>query len=205
MAGAWQALRELDREFALALLFAPPRHRETLANLATLACEAENAIAVASEPMLAAIRLQWWVEAVESGNTGNVPLAARLLAEIDSETVSKQSLIDLLVLWQDRLSSDPDDRYSSWIGLFALMVTVSGDETDGQLQDIATRVAHAQLSDHSHLTKEDLIHLDRTGHHWLMMLALAALCRQQGDNVSSPMLIWRMLGWRHGIARPKTA
>ena len=99
MAGAWQALRELDRELALALLFAPSQHRETLANLATLACEAENAVVAASEPMLAAIRLQWWVEALESGNSEGVPLVMRLLAEIDSATVTKQALIDLLGLW----------------------------------------------------------------------------------------------------------
>ena len=190
MAAAWQALRELDREFALALLFAPPRHRETLSNLAMIACEAENAIAVASEPMLAAIRLQWWVEAIESGNTGNVPLAARLLAEIDNKAVSRQALIDLIGLWQDRLSSDDDDRYSCWSGLTALMMTVVSDEPDTELLDIATRVAHAQLSDHSHLTNDDLYQLDNSAYRWLLMLALTSLCRQRGGMADVRVAVW---------------
>jgi len=203
MAGAWQALRELDRELALALLFAPSQHRETLANLATLACEAENAVVAASEPMLAAIRLQWWVEALESGNSKGVPLVMRLLAEIDSATVTKQALIDLLGLWQDSLTSNPDDRFSCWNGLFTLMTSIVADQGDDPLQDVITHMTHAQISDHSHLTDEDLIHLDRHSYRWLMILALTALHRQQGGNMASPMLIWRMLGWRYGIARPK--
>ena len=78
MSTGWQALRETDRDLALALLFAPAASRDLLADRLSLAIEAETAINIASEPMLAAIRLQWWVEAIENKSGESVPLMARL-------------------------------------------------------------------------------------------------------------------------------
>ncbi|MEC7440267.1 MAG: hypothetical protein VX802_05385, partial [Pseudomonadota bacterium] len=66
MSGGWQALRETDRDLALALLFAPATSRDLIADRLSLAIEAETAMKLASEPMLAAIRLQWWVEAIQN-------------------------------------------------------------------------------------------------------------------------------------------
>ena len=66
MSGGWRALRETDRDLALALLFAPVASRDLIADRLSLAMEAETAMKLASEPMLAAIRLQWWVEAIQN-------------------------------------------------------------------------------------------------------------------------------------------
>ena len=77
MSGGWQALRETDRDLALALLFAPAASRDLIADRLSLAIEAETAMKLASEPMLAAIRLQWWVEAIQNVSDESVPLMGR--------------------------------------------------------------------------------------------------------------------------------
>jgi len=92
MTGGWQALRASDRDIALALLFAPSSRRDLISDRLHLAIEAENALRLASEPMLAAIRLQWWVEAIETRRHESVPLMERLITHIDANHVSAEEL-----------------------------------------------------------------------------------------------------------------
>ena len=60
MSGGWQALHETDRDLALALLFAPAASRDVIADRLSLAIEAETAMKLASEPLLAAISAESW-------------------------------------------------------------------------------------------------------------------------------------------------
>jgi phytoene synthase len=58
-------VRRHDPDRFLTALFAPPPRRETLFVLYAFNHELARAIEVASQPMLALIRLQWWREVVE--------------------------------------------------------------------------------------------------------------------------------------------
>jgi len=58
-------VRRHDPDRFLTALFAPPARRETLFVLYAFNHELARAIEVASQPMLALIRLQWWREVVE--------------------------------------------------------------------------------------------------------------------------------------------
>jgi phytoene synthase len=58
-------VRRHDPDRFLTALFAPPPRRETLFALYAFNHELARAIEVASQPMLALIRLQWWREVVE--------------------------------------------------------------------------------------------------------------------------------------------
>ena len=122
MTGGWQALRASDPDIALALLFAPSAQRELIADRLHLAIESENALRLASEPMLAAIRLQWWVEAIETRRHESVPLMERLIAHIDAAAVRADDLVSQVGLWQDRLASAPEDAGGCWGALLALLV-----------------------------------------------------------------------------------
>ena len=103
MSAGWQALRATDRDLALALLFAPGASRELIADRMSLAIEAETALKLASEPMLAAIRLQWWVETIEQGSGGSVPLMQRLQRHLDSGAATPVALASQMGIWQDSL------------------------------------------------------------------------------------------------------
>lgn len=58
-------LRHYDRDRYLTALLAPRRERDALLTLLAFCTELARAHVVAREPMLAAIRLTWWREAVE--------------------------------------------------------------------------------------------------------------------------------------------
>ena len=85
MTDGWRDLRKADRDLAFSLLFAPATRRNLLADRLLLAHEAETAIRLASEPLLAAIRLQWWCDAVEKQRHENVR-PTRLLSHIEAAT-----------------------------------------------------------------------------------------------------------------------
>ena len=126
MSGGWQALRETDRDLALALLFAPAASRDLIADRLSLAIEAEAAMKLASEPMLAAIRLQWWVEAIQNVSGESVPLMERLLGHLDRGSLASADLVAQMELWQGRLSTSPEDspnaRGDCWADFFGALL-----------------------------------------------------------------------------------
>lgn len=188
MSGAWPALREADRDLALALLFAPRRTRDLFADRLCLALECEAAIRVASEPMLAAIRLQWWVEAIESGRHEQVPLMQRLCDRIEAGEADAARLTDQVGLWQDRLASAPEDAGGCWAACFAMLVP---DHADA-----AATIARSLFAEGPAPALSDLRDLNNPQTRWLWMLGRLAMRRSGGAAGDDPLLVWRMLGWR---------
>src|SRR5262245_22099637 len=84
-------VRRADRDRFLGALFAPEPQRADL--LAVLAFDHELARTrtVTREPMLAAIRLQWWREAVEEAAGSGKPRAQPLVESL-SETIRRTRL-----------------------------------------------------------------------------------------------------------------
>ena len=75
-------LRRADPDRHFATLFAPPEMRERLCLLYLFNHELARAREVASNAMLALIRLQWWREVVE-GSAKKHELATPLLAAVE--------------------------------------------------------------------------------------------------------------------------
>ena len=207
MSTGWQTLRasdhRVDQDFALALLFAPSTGRDLVADRLLLSIEAENSMQIASEPMLAAIRLQWWVEALETGRHESVPLVERLLHHIAAGRVTAEELTSQIGLWQDRLARAPEDAGGCWGAMFAILLP-------GQAE-AAAQVGQA-IVDPKAIIGEEAVHLlaDRDSR-WVWMLGLLARHRRQngamqdGTAHDDPLLVWRMLGWRIGFRRPSSA
>ncbi|MBS7789149.1 squalene/phytoene synthase family protein [Roseococcus sp. SDR] len=89
--------RRHDPDRFLCALFAPPAKREALFTLIAFNHELARAREVASNPILALIRLTWWREAVEEAAAGQAPrqheVAAPLSAAIRSGALDAESLI----------------------------------------------------------------------------------------------------------------
>lgn len=202
MNGGWVALRAseqpADRELAMALLFAPAANRDCLADHLNLAIEAETALRVASEPMLAAIRLQWWVEAIGSMRHESVPLMERLVGHIETGRVSPEKLVSLVELWQDRLTTAPEDAGSCWGAMLALMLPD---------QAAAAEQVGRALVEPDAVVGDEALHMLAGGEtRWAWMLGLLARHRRKtGFSQEDPLLAWRMLGWRFGVRRPSSA
>jgi len=199
MTGGWRDLRGTDRDLAFCLLFAPASRRDMLADRLLLAHETESAIRVTSEPMLAAIRMQWWDDALETRRHENVPLMIRLLSHIDSDRLAVEDLKAQLALWQDRLQQDMHGASGCWRDFFQQFAVT--DEARVSAGSVGTAFGDP---DHvAGILDRHLVHLDTTDCRWIGMLGLLLRYRRAvpaGD--AEPMLVWRMLGWRYGIRRP---
>ena len=196
---SWQALRDSDRDLALCLLFNPTNSRPVLADRLNLALEAEISVRVTSEPMLAAIRLQWWADAIESRRHENVPLMRRLLMHLESGAIRQDDLLAQLALWQDRLADNTISAASCWRDVFVLLA--GGQEP----QPAAGRVG-AALQDHelaAQLDEAILAGLRTRQLYWIWMAGQLARHRLSGGyRDDDALLVWRTLGWRFGIRRP---
>ena len=198
---AWLALRETDRELACCLLFVPTDLRGLLSDLLSLAHECENAIRIPSEPMLAAIRLQWWVDALAGDATAAAPLAARLHGHLGSGKIGIGQLQVLIGLWQDRLQNDTQGAAGCWARAFAMMPAVEGHHDLAMMAaDIGRRFAG---DDAPEVDLERLRRQVRADTRWLFLLA--CLIRRgltlPGTGPDG-LLVWRMLAWRWGVRLP---
>ena len=199
MSAGWQALRETDRDLALALLFAPASSREVIADRLSLAIEAETAINLASEPMLAAIRLQWWVEAIEKRSGDSVPLMDRLLCHLDRGSLASADLVAQMGHWQDRLSRLPEDAPDAigdcWADCFGKLLPSQ--------EQAASQVGRALVDADARIGDEALGLLATAEGRWVWMIGLLVRQRRaSGGSHDDPLMVWRMVGWRFAFRRP---
>ena len=88
-------LKRFDPDRYFATLFAPVARRDTLALLYLFNHELARAREVASNPMIALIRLQWWREVVE-GQIKSHELATPLSAALAAGTLPREELLALI-------------------------------------------------------------------------------------------------------------
>jgi phytoene synthase len=90
-----ETLRRHDPDRFLTVLFAPPERRETLITLFAFNHELARARDVASQTLLALIRLQWWREVVE-GEAKPHEVATPLFAMIADGRLDRATLLTLI-------------------------------------------------------------------------------------------------------------
>lgn len=95
--------RNLDPDRYMAALLAPRSLREDLITLAALTGEIRRISRTVREPMLAAIRLQWWRDALEFGATTGYPVADDAIHLVRRLAVTREVLQELT-----RTSADLD-------------------------------------------------------------------------------------------------
>jgi len=88
-------LRRADPDRFFCTLFAPAGQREALALLYLFNHELARAHEVASEPLLAMIRLQWWREVVD-GASRKHEVATPLSAALDAGVFAREDLLALI-------------------------------------------------------------------------------------------------------------
>ncbi len=103
-------VRRDDPDRWLATLFIPQAARPHVHALYAFNLEIARVREAVSEPMLGEIRLQWWRDALENPDNGDVganPVAAALLDAIQRFGLPKQALIELIDARQFDLYDDP--------------------------------------------------------------------------------------------------
>ena len=103
-------VRELDRDRYVADLFAPAARRGALFALHAFNVEVSRVREAITNPLAGEVRLHWWREALAGGARGDVqanPVAAALLAAIETHRLPRASLEALLEARQFDLYDDP--------------------------------------------------------------------------------------------------
>jgi 15-cis-phytoene synthase len=90
------AARAGEPDRYVAALLAPRRARADLIALAAFLSEASRAVAVASEPMIGEIRLQWWRDAIAAGEMTGSPVADAMLRTIAEHALPRDLVLSIL-------------------------------------------------------------------------------------------------------------
>ena len=129
-----QELRGLDGDLYLCHLFAPPAKRGALLTLYHLYADIARIPASVSDPMVGAIRLQWWrdlFDTVANGDAHGTPIGEALL----THKLDKQAVLPLIdgreaALPEGTRSSDDLEKEAKTVGPAFLRLAIQQVEGD---------------------------------------------------------------------------
>jgi len=178
------ALRDNDhplgRPLALCLMFETEKDQLLAASVFDLAMALDAALHIPSESLLAAIRVQWWADALAAETRHTAPLVNQLQDLFEINEGLRQQIITLIAHWQSACHDEARDSTEGWAATWALIATRLGHEKEA---------ATARRDDAGRKRS------------WLYLAGcfLRYMARPAAD-VSHPALGWHMLIWH--IFRP---
>lgn len=205
----------LGRPLALCLMFETAENQLLAASVFNLAIALDAALHIPTESLLAAIRMQWWAEALSSTADQNVALVARLQSQFQMRDDFFLQLHEMIGEWQAACHDENRDSGAGWAAACRLTAYQLGYRTAAeQAAIIGQNLYHATRGqgydrcagsiDINSLRQND----QREGRSWLYLLACLQrrlhLSRnsdlettQTRDNMGldDPALVWRILGW----------
>ena len=146
-------VRQGDRDRYLTALFARPQARRALLALYAFNLELAKAVEIASEPMLAEIRLTWWHEAIGEiyGGTPRPHMVVRAIVESGLPSLVAEADLQLLV--EIRLEDLEPERFDDLDDLVAFATDGAGrlarlaltclGPADAELSTAATEIGTA--------------------------------------------------------------
>jgi hypothetical protein len=204
------ALKAQDPSIAMIFGFETTQRRSLAANLLCLSGELENAIRFPKEPMLAAIRVQWWFDTLASDATAQqtniAPLVVRLRTHIHNDDRQRDDILKLIEAWQTCTMDETASSTDAWCACWQLIGRYLGDDEVGIAAQKIGSVLHGQKTPNTATTQSlDSAYLNalrlqvrKNRQWWLYFAAIIAYRRQSDDHVEADdhLLVWRLLGWR---------
>ena len=208
---AMQSLRDyphvLARQLALCFAFEPIDRQFSAASLIELGFTLDTALLTPSESLLAMIRLQWWINSLQSTATETAPLVQNLLIVCEQQPDMRDRLIGVIGCWLDSCHDEQRDSQPGWQALWRLL-----GETFSVMPDQAAAAGRFVMSSDDATAsgfadRSDLLALrhmaDGASSHWLYLLACLGAYRRQKNRPDpqqddSSMLGWHILLWRLG-------
>ena len=203
------ALKAQDPSITLIFGFETTQRRSLAANLICLSGELENAIRIPKEPMLAAIRVQWWFDTLAndaSAHQPNIaPLVVRLRTHIHNDDIKRDDILKLIEAWQACTMDETASSTDAWCACWHLIGRYLGDDEVGIAAQKIGSILHGQKIPNTATTKQlDSAYLNalrlqvRKNRQWWLYFAAIIAYRRQSDHVETDdhMLVWRLLGWR---------
>jgi len=204
------ALKAQDPSIALIFGFETTQRRSLAANLLCLSGELENAIRIPKEPMLAAIRVQWWYDTLadeaSAHQTNIAPLVVRLRAHIHNEDIKRDDVLKLIEAWQACTMDETASSADAWSACWQLIGRYLGDDEISVVAQKIGGVLHGQKMPNTTTTqsldsaylKALRLQVQQNCQWWLYFAAIMGYRRQSDDHVEADdhLLVWRLVGWR---------
>ena len=206
-----QSLRDyphvLARPLALCFAFEPADRQFAAASLIELGFTLDTALLTPSESLLAMIRLQWWIDSLQSTATETAPLLQNLRILCEQQPDMRDRLISLIGCWQEACHDEQRDSQPGWRALWRLLgetFSVAPDEAAaaGSFAVSSDDATVSGFTDRSGLPALRLM-ADGAPSHWLYLLACLGIYRRQKNRPDpqwddTAMLGWHILLWRLG-------
>ena len=197
----------LSKALAFCLMFDEPRTQFVCATMLELLIQLETALRLPTESLLAAIRVQWWVDAVLTPVDPTIAPPAPLIGQMHRLIKDTPQLEDavphLMAFWQTACHESNRDSRAGWGASFEILARITGQANAADMAaTVATSLYHAShnlpplvvpLSDIRALQQSG----KKSGQSWLYLSAMLARYLNQTDrNAAHPWLVWRVMGWR---------
>ena len=168
----------------------------------------DTALATPSEPLLAVIRLQWWIDAIQDTAPAHAPLVQNLRILIENQPDIGDKLAYVIGHWQNACHDDNRNSQQGWQALWQLLGKTLGHNADTVASiGIFCLSSNAPCPADMH-DKTALLALRRTAPtvrgQWLYLLACFGIYQQQVGqnhqaNAEFTLLGWRLLFWWLGL------
>ena len=207
---ALAALRDSDHPFGrpltLCLMFEPAKDQCLAASIFHLAIALDSALHIPSESLLAAIRVQWWVDALSDSTAQTAPLVTQMHTQFQTYDGLQSDIIGLIGHWQTACHDENRDNSHGWAAVWALVAKHTGQAAKSAIaNNIGHQLHHAihghELHAAAPLERRQISTLRRndTGpKRSFLYLAACWLRYMQRPNADAnhPALVWRMLAWQ---------
>ena len=206
-----QSLRDyphvLARPLALCFAFEPADRQFAAASLIELGFTLDTALLTPSESLLAMIRLQWWIDSLQSTPAETAPLVQNLRILCEQQPDMRDRLTDLIGCWQNAGHDEQRDSQLGWQALWRLLgetFLVAPDQAAaaGRFAMSSDDVPASGFTD-----RTNPLALRRMANgapsHWLYLLVCLGVYRRRKTQPDpqrdgSAMLGWNLLLWRLG-------
>ena len=207
---ALAALRDNDhplgRPLALWLMFEPANDQWLAASIFNLAIALDSALHIPSESLLAAIRVQWWVDAVSGSGVQTAPLVTQLQTQFQTHDELQSEIIDLIGYWQTACQDENRNNINGWRVVWALIAKYMWQASQSAIASDIGYQMHLAIRGHEPHAAVPLdrpqisaLRHDDTGQkRSFLYLAACWLRYLQCPNADAnhPALVWHMLAWQ---------
>ena len=190
----------LARPLALCFVFEAADTQFLAATCLELGFTLDTALATPSESLLAAIRLQWWIDAILDTAPAHAPLVQNLRILIENKPVFGEQLVSVICYWQNACHDDNRNSQHGWQALWQLLGKTLGHNAHTVARIGIFCVSSDAPSPDDMYCKTGLLALRRTAPagrgQWLYLLACFGIYQLQLRQSNRPNPEFTLLGWR---------
>ena len=190
----------LARPFALCFVFDPVETQFIASTCLELGFTLDTALATPSESLLAMVRLQWWIDAIQDTAPAHAPLLQNLRILIENQPNIGDQLVTVIGHWQNACHDDNRNSQRGWQALWQLLSKMLGHNADTVASiGIFCLSSNAPCPADIH-DKTALLALRRTAPtvrgQWLYLLACFGIYQRQLSQNHQASAEFTLLGWR---------